>query len=200
MRGIFKKFVGLVCVVSLLLTTTQRSCFQIPEEQPLPQVAVVTKTLYVDSSFSFSEKSCIRKAANTWNKKTNGLAQIIVKEVAGPEDVPEEFSPDHVVMNQLTSRSTAVFILDKMGGGRIFGFYSNGESVSQIYLIADRLKEPTFCKIVVTHEIGHALGLEHSGKIGTLMYEDVSGMSNGITTDDLKEFCKKYGCELKERM
>lgn len=68
-----------------------------------------------------------------------------------------------------------------------------------IFLVMDRLENPRDFYDVVMHELGHAIGLDHIPARDSIMYAHHSPSSpNCPHQADMAEFCRVYGCELKD--
>ena len=122
MRNFLKKLVGISCVAVLLFVTTQHGLYKVFDKgQPEVFPAIAKKTLYIDSTFTSTEKVCVHRGANMWNKATRGLVRIDVKDVVSSEDIPNALGVHHIVFQKTSSKSAAVIVLDKIGGGKLYG-------------------------------------------------------------------------------
>lgn len=160
--------------------------------------ALVEKRLYVDDTFTASEVECIEGAANQWTQSTKGLAKVTVVPMSmGRDSVPKDTDVDDILMRRTTSESVIVFFIERINNGLLFGYYEPRPDHSEITLVVDRFISPQVCKTVVTHELGHAMGLHHSTDPSAMMYGGTDAISHVIGRTDLTDFCKAHGCRVE---
>lgn len=63
-----------------------------------------------------------------------------------------------------------------------------------IYVVFDRLMGETMKKVIIMHEIGHAMNLDHLSSERAIMSEYYTPSVLFLTKDDLYEFCKVWFC------
>ena len=156
---------------------------------------LVEKRLYVDDTFEASDVRCIESSADEWNKRTRGLASITVVPLTSEKNtVRKDTSVDDIIMTRVTSDSAIVFFIERLSGSRLYGYYQPQGDHSEITMVHDRYRSETVCRVVLMHELGHALGIHHNTDPTSLMYGGDDTMPTGITRRDLADFCKIYGC------
>ena len=161
-----------------------------------------TRTVYVDSSFRDEELKIVTESADEWNDRTKGIAHVDVVRLPLPPKVSPKFSntTDDVFLEKQESTSSEVFFLDHTTQSILFGLYRVESGFSKIILITDRFTSSEEYRTVVTHELGHSLGLSHNNVKRTVMYKDHGQVGNHIAREDLEQFCEIYSCDVEELM
>lgn len=156
---------------------------------------LVEKRLYIDDTFDASDVRCIESSADEWNRRTKGLASITVVPLTSEKSVvPKDTTVDDIVMTRVTSDSAIVFFIERLTGSLLYGYYQPQGDHSEITMVHDRYKSEFVCRMVLMHELGHALGIHHNTDPASLMYGGDDVMPTGITHRDLTDFCRIYGC------
>lgn len=157
----------------------------------------VHKTLFLDRYLSPEEVAFITIAALEWSAATKNIVTFDV--VTLPQEKVVISDNDIMIMN-ISPDHPLVLILDDNSNYSTLGYYDESFPVPIIYLVSDRMKGKEYV-MVVLHELGHALGLDHNENIwevGTLMYPNIALGSKHITLYDLKKFCKLYRCDVNK--
>lgn len=171
---------------------------QNPEEKVFRKTNHFSKTLFVDPSlFSEKEIEYIEEAAKDWNEATNHIVEFKVKLL--PQEILD-FRAGILIM-KVNEFHPDILVLDSVFGiGNTLGFFAKDHPVPHILLVGRRVHDRNF-KVVLEHELGHALGLQHDVGIegmNTLMNPGEEFSSDHITRRDLDRFCKLFGCDSKE--
>jgi len=157
----------------------------------------VHKTLFLDRYLNPDEIAFITHAALEWSAATKNIVTFDV--VTLPQEKVVISDNDIMIMN-ISPDHPLVLILDDNSNYSTLGYYDESFPVPIIYLVSDRIKNKDYV-MVVLHELGHALGLDHNENIwevGTLMYPNIVLCSKHITLYDLKKFCKLYRCDVNK--
>jgi hypothetical protein len=150
----------------------------------------IHKTLYLDRNIDDDELFHIMQAAMEWKHATNGQVVLDIKRL------PRPYIPltNAIIVINVSPEYPDILMLDNGKGPNTLGYCNSAASIEFIELVNDRMNEENSTSVVL-HELGHALGLEHTAEVGTLMYPVYDEGSNHITSSDLKQFCKLYHCD-----
>ncbi len=125
--------------------------------------------LKIDATFSDDQRQAIVDAATEWQKSSGDYVTFDV----------DPRAPDDVISFESKSWFTMSREFDGSLGESIF----HGQSTDIVIL--DGLEGITFLQ-TVTHEIGHAIGLVHTGP-GTIMCKDSMCATTEVTCADLQQ-------------
>jgi hypothetical protein len=148
-----------------------------------PDEPQLTYQVYIDESFSKEENDTIIKAFNNWSKATKNIIAFNIH--YSNDELFCEYCTNVISKNlkyvQSTKTPEAVAITR---------FYSAKENTT-IYIAMDYMRQnlnedkKLFIR-VMTHEVGHTIGLEHD-RDGTVMADRINTSSNKITCRDLQK-------------
>jgi hypothetical protein len=160
------------------------------------RVLPVHKTLYLSREINDEEMFCIIDASLEWSEVTNGQVIFDVKRL--PQ---KNFDKENaIVIFNVDPDFPDIILMDGTRGPVTLGYYDHSYGLSYIALVDNRLDDNNYEEVVL-HELGHSIGLEHSGGadgIGTLMYPNVDEGSYHVTDKDLKQLCELYHCDASQ--
>jgi hypothetical protein len=181
-------------LITVVILVVVYNLFNFTLDEDIPDYTQHThRVIYIDREFSQKEKESIALAAITWSHRTKNTVIIDVVFLPSKTHLDRK---DGVLINKLSEDDPTVYIL----GENTLGYYTKMEYIQYIGLISGRIDDDDF-DVVVLHELGHALGLEHVRGIdgvGTLMFPSVDLGSDHITNNDIENFCKLYKCDPKK--
>lgn len=154
-------------------------------------------TVHIDDSFSATEKKAISKSFNDWMYVSNYSISFVLHW--------NEPNPGPYKDNKMTDNGIFLWKIDKTSEqlsdselkewATYRGVWQTERSGSGNIIIFSHITNDEFYQIV-THEIGHMLGLGHMPvKYKTLMHPNTA--SNCITRLDARQLCSIYKCKPK---
>ncbi len=152
-----------------------------------------TAVIHVDKAFTEEERAHVRNATTAWSLFSMGQSKLLAVDDMdfdsgiGVDDV-------HRIL-KITENNPLVDSVDAQHPGyKVLAFTRrpyNPWAARTIYVISDRVEAPDFMW-VVTHEMGHLLGLEDLPDTGSVMSGTGRFRLNWFTPDDLRE-CQATG-------
>ncbi len=136
--------------------------------------------LDIQTGFTADQYGLIIGAADRWTAATDGM---ITFGLIGWKGDPTTITVTGMPKADLQAQ---------WGAGLAGVTWLTGGENSDIYLSTD-VSDDTFMH-TTEHELGHALGLDHTGP-GTLMCKDNGCASQDITCADVEQFCRIWGCD-----
>lgn len=153
----------------------------------------VHRTIYLERTFYDDEVVHVIKAAMEWYDVTNGQVVFDIKVL--PQN--NIMIGDAVVFMNVTPDNPEIMVLDNKYHYTTLGYTNSVDGLSYVLFVDERIPDSDY-EMVMMHEMGHVLGLEHiEGEEGwnTLMFPTTDLQSPHITNKDLYYFCQKYHCD-----
>lgn len=154
----------------------------------------IHKILYLDRAFDDEEVEYITQAAMSWTENTNHIAEVDVVRLPAREKIDLR---DGIIVLKMNPDYPDIILMDSSNLDSTLGYYNRRSPIPCIGLVRGRIQDWEL-QMVMTHEIGHALGLKHiTGEegFGALMYPSIDLGANDITKKDLEQFCSLYHCD-----
>lgn len=199
-------------LISLILCTVLASaCGSSMKHAKAPTEPIVVPTVFdivIDSRFSGPEVALIGKSLREWEESSGGVIKFEVR--AKKVDINQEISVEDVkhdedgcsnltVIVRGTSQDPFVRKIEKAIHSKIGGYTDKHCEMSAVIIVSDRMDNATEFKEVMTHEIGHLIGLMHIPvPEESVMFPGMDHSTPCITQLDLKELCMIYECDAKK--
>lgn len=161
----------------------------------------IHERLYIPEYFNDKEVQAIITSAQEWAISTNGFVSFtVIKHFDGNTDAIA-LEDDVIVFEDLPFDDPQVLIEDndiRKDDPHLMtlGFYDNRKFVPTISMIPSRIGDSELYRRVVTHELGHSLGLDHDTLNDSIMYHNMSRASSHVTHEDLVALCKVRRCKV----
>lgn len=166
---------------------------------------------HVDERFSDDERTCIEDAADQWRTHTKGLVNYTFEYDYDPMSTRDRLKHrlnHRIVMwkegeEDLAKADRSVQERDKSPDSRIYG-RTNGVDITQkfartmeIALVPTRIfPDKNLCEVVMAHEFGHTLGIDHLNHKYALMYAHADYRATACPKKaDMNAFCALNNCE-----
>lgn len=187
-----------LAAMTACLGPQKRTAEPVPAEPPA--ACTVSAQFHGDVDFSVSERADTEAAMRNWKEATGGAACMNVTWDLDFSKISSivEHQHDNVIL-RVSGESEMVQGLDEEVQATVLGLALPHGGVHshepiRLFLVHDRLTGAGKFVGVVTHELGHTLGLQHTRDTWSLMYPAYRGQVC-ISRSDLSEFCRVNKCE-----
>lgn len=169
-----------------------------------------TVTFHAAKQFTNEERKCLEVGAANWYYATDGLADArFVYDYDQGHFNGLEALPQHTVVKWSDTSKEAMEADEKAGSkfglpggdfkikGQIDvhgGLHAAWPAPIQMALVTDRMADFNECTVVVTHELGHVWGLNHTPDKSSIMYYRVDPSQRCLTDQDMNAFCEINDC------
>ena len=161
-------------------------------------VPVRTKAVVValiSDMFTGIENDIFEEAAYTIEYQTNDTIKVILvseRDIHKPLLLPMNATIFPVLVRKVQVEDPQVIEVDKNIKGPMLGFYDGkASSVPTIKIAYERIQFVDEYIGIFTHELGHAIGMEHSAYKEQLMYPSISNSCFGVR--DLLQISHLFG-------
>lgn len=187
------QFVVFSLLFNLSIVIREIYPIKIPESQ-----THVHWNLYIDKNIDTFHDVQIKTAAYRWTKATNHIAEFDV-EVLSPENRNRaRHDPHALFITTITEDNPDIIRIDEDSHDITAAYCNIRMSLPTLAYVEGRINDKSFEKITM-HELGHALKLEHTADgpagAGHIMCHAADLMSEGITKEDLEQFCTVWHCD-----
>ena len=202
----------LVTVIVIVLAIAAVACTREPPGIHAPGVQRTTHPevlafVTVDDLFTSYDARAIVRGVTAWDRASNG--HVVVNVVPSFDDVRRyvgiangDRCIDVISVNLVTSLDRFVRYKDDLHPQSItLGFARYDRcSVSNVWLVVDRLYDDDILSWVAMHEFGHAIGLNHTRDKDTVMFKTYlrSSSSRCLTRPDMDALCDMIGCDVDD--
>lgn len=202
MQNLRRAFLVLITYVLAGLGCTAHGC-PVPPRLVDHNRAIVDVRIYISPEFTPEEHNNIVNGILMWERATNGL---IVWHLMSfdPKNSPPKpagccggVQQRSVMFRRATSGDEWVKKWDAEHRPKTLLGLCQGNSLEEtawLWLVENRLNTSESESVIAAHELGHALGLDHTDDKDSVMSEFFRTSTRCLTVHDLRAFCDKYGC------
>lgn len=155
----------------------------------------LVKMVYIEPSFTAEEQNEINKAISEWNEATDFVVEF--KPIQYDINLTSILLENNgLIISKIKAKDDILFSLEgepKEGFPKIVGYYYEKSFIPMILIVSDRLTINEY-KQIVTHELGHAIGLIHQKHSLAIMNPYLSDQVPCLTSSDLGQFCDIFNC------
>ena len=144
--------------------------------------------VYLDPNFTQDKQVLVKQAVNKWETMVDREVTFRYTNNWKQENNLITISPGTI------ESLTNIYgdLNDAKEGQDVLG-ETHYEGTSSLIFVAIDMEPPNFLE-TTEHELGHALGLEHSG-LGTVMYWSQDGAADEVVCADVQQFCEVWDCD-----
>ncbi len=139
---------------------------------------------HVDKHFTYEQAQSIRQAAEDWQIAVG----VPIDLVFGSTVDLRALETRNVIVAEISTDKGAM----EFAGADVLGIYSNHWAHGRIMIYVDELTELPHFHTVITHELGHSLGLPHTLDPHAVMYPAPYLWPQYPNNSDRSLFCAKH--------
>lgn len=203
MSRLRRAIVSLIACITLLIAGCGAHRCPVPPRLMAQGRPIIDVHVYVDYKFTERERDNIVNGILMWERATNGLIvwhmlpYDVVMSPPPPRGMHDGIEERSVLYRRATSGDEWVKKWNADHKPRTLLGLCQGNSLKELtwlWLVENCSMTSETETIIVAHEFGHALGLDHIEDKASMMSKFYRTSTKCITVHDLQEFCKKHGC------
>jgi len=159
----------------------------------LPTLATID--VGIDGYFSLREQKDIIKGLVKWQDATHGLIALHIIDMKLKNLIThKKYSSSWYAINIVKGLSTDKIIIEaqKTCEYTVCGWAINDDKAHVALLMVDTLSSKRDLVKLVMHEVGHLLGLPHSGVPKTVMHKYINQNTGHVTGHDLEALINRW--------
>lgn len=191
-----KCFTLLILIILSICVGCKTTLIEI--KSPTSSLLVDEKIVYIEKAYGPYEKIEIINSLHSWECNTGNMVRYVIVDnydysysidpyhslliVKANKETPEIKKVDDRLVAEKSERRTAGLFVPR-----------DKNHPDRIMLVSERVFLSSYFR-VMTHEIGHSLGLGHHKSMDSIMYAHADQNAKHITMNDLVQFCQIYHC------
>lgn len=151
--------------------------------------------IYIDKNFNLEENIIIHQSLNNWHRASSNIINFnTFDKVEHPGQLEDFFWKKQYNHSIFIWHADSKSISEKFDD-KYASYAGMWDIHGNIVIFADRVDSKTNeLHNIMTHELGHMLGLKHIIYQQSVMQPKSDDISNCITKDDANRLCVIYGC------